>query len=63
MARNKSIDATMALPGIPARRGRPSTGKAKTGAQRQKDYRARLRAAYKESREYPEFPSRVTKNP
>jgi len=32
---------SLALPGIPKKPGRPSTGKAKTGAQRMADYRAR----------------------
>ena len=34
-------DRTMELPGVAKRRGRRPTGKAKTGAQRQKEYRKR----------------------
>lgn len=34
-------DLTLDLPGVARRRGRPATGKAKTGAQRQKAYRQR----------------------
>lgn len=33
--------ATLTLPGVPQRRGRPATGKAKTPAQRQRLYKAR----------------------
>jgi hypothetical protein len=40
MAR-KDNGLTLELPGITKRRGRPSTGKAKTGAQRQAAYRAK----------------------
>jgi len=36
---------TMELPGIPKRRGRPATGKAKTAAQRMREYRRRKAAA------------------
>lgn len=39
MAYNKAIDATLMLPGIPAKRGRPCTGKAMTAAERQRKYR------------------------
>lgn len=35
-------DVTGELPGVPARRGRPPTGKAQDGAARQRAYRARL---------------------
>ena len=38
-AENGAIKATMTLPGIPAKRGRPSTGKAMSAAQRQAKYR------------------------
>ena len=61
MAR-KDNGLTLELPGIARRRGRPCTGNALTGAQRQKAYRARLRAEYLEAQRHPEFPSRVTKN-
>lgn len=37
-------DLTVELPGVPKRRGRPPTGKAKSSAQRQADRRARLAA-------------------
>lgn len=37
-------DVTQELPGVPKRRGRPSTGKALTPAQRQAARRARLAA-------------------
>jgi hypothetical protein len=37
-------DVTAELPGVPRRRGRPPTGKAKTPAQRQAARRARLEA-------------------
>jgi hypothetical protein len=37
-------DLTLDLPGIARRVGRPCTGKAKTGAQRQAAYMARKRA-------------------
>lgn len=58
MAR-KDNGQTLELPGIARRRGRPSTGKAKTGKQRTAEYRARLRAEHAEQQA--EFPSRVTK--
>lgn len=61
MAR-KDNGLTLELPGIARRRGRPSTGKALSGAQRQKAYRARLRAEYLDAKRHPEFPSPVTKN-
>lgn len=35
-------DVTRELPGVSARRGRPATGKAMTGAERQRARRARL---------------------
>lgn len=38
-AENGAIKATMTLSGIPAKRGRPSTGKAMSAAQRQAKYR------------------------
>jgi hypothetical protein len=44
MAR-KADPLTLGLPGIPARRGRPPTGKAMTSAMRQKLYRERKAAA------------------
>lgn len=56
----KDNGLTLELPGIARRRGRPSTGKAKTGAQRTREYRARLRADHEQQRS--EFPSHVTKN-
>lgn len=37
-------DLTAELPGVPRRRGRPPTGKAKDGAARQAEYRARKQA-------------------
>jgi len=37
-------DLTMELPGIKRRVGRPSTGKAKSGAKRQAQYRERVKA-------------------
>lgn len=40
MARRDS--QTMELPGVLKRRGRPSAGKAKTAAQRMREYRQRL---------------------
>lgn len=40
MAR-KDDGHTLELPGVPKRRGRPPTGKAKSNAQRQAAYRAR----------------------
>lgn len=53
--RNGAIDATMTLPGVARRPGRPVTGKAKTAAERMRAYRQRrLEQAN-------EFPSRVTK--
>lgn len=64
MARKAKATAdayTLGLPGIPARRGRPPTGKAQSGADRQRAYRARLRAEYREAKQHPEFPSPVTK--
>lgn len=54
--RNGAIDATMTLPGVARRRGRPATGKAKTAAQRMREYRQRR--LYQAN----EFPSRVTEN-
>jgi len=42
MARRDNL--TMELPGIKKRPGRPATGKAKTGAQRMREYRARVLA-------------------
>lgn len=43
-SKRKGGDAlTLDLPGIPKRRGRPGTGKAKSQAQRCREYRARLR--------------------
>jgi len=42
MARRDTL--TMELPGVPKRRGRPATGKAKTGAQRQAAYRQRQKS-------------------
>lgn len=42
-------DVTAELPGVPKRRGRPSTGKAMTGAERMAEYRARLAAAGRET--------------
>lgn len=41
-------DITAELPGVPKRPGRPPTGKALSGADRQREYRARLREAGKE---------------
>lgn len=35
-------DVTGSLPGVPRKRGRPSTGEARTPAQRQRDYLDRL---------------------
>jgi hypothetical protein len=40
-------DVTGELPGVPMRRGRPKTGKAKDGAARQAAYRARKQAGGK----------------
>ena len=37
--RNLAVDATLTLPGIPAKRGRPCSGKAMTAAERQRKYR------------------------
>lgn len=37
-------DRTAELPGVPKRRGRPPTGKAKSGSDRQREYRERQRA-------------------
>lgn len=37
-------DVTAELPGVPRRPGRPATGKAKTPAQLQREYRARKKA-------------------
>lgn len=46
MARYKTPDAqTLTLPGIPARRGRPATGKAMTNAERMRKYRKNKKAA------------------
>lgn len=53
--RNGAIDATMTLPGVARRPGRPATGKAKTAAQRMREYRQRRHDQANE------FPSRVTK--
>lgn len=39
--RDSNDKRTLTIEGIPAMRGRPETGKAKSVAQRQKDYRAR----------------------
>lgn len=52
--RNGAIDATMTLPGVARRPGRPVTGKAKTAAQRMREYRQRRHGQANE------FPSRVT---
>jgi hypothetical protein len=52
--RNAAVDATLTLPGVTRPVGRPRTGKAKTSAQRMREYRQRR----KEQAE--EFPSRVT---
>jgi len=41
MARDIKDVMTMELPGVSRRRGRPATGKAKTGAQRQRAFRNR----------------------
>jgi len=43
MARKDNV--TVELPGLPPRRGRPATGKAKSGAERQRAYRKKLREA------------------
>jgi hypothetical protein len=53
--KNGAIEATMTLPGVARRRGRPATGKAKTAAQRMREYRQRRQDQSNE------FPSRVTK--
>lgn len=45
MARNRAIDATLTLPGISRPVGRPRKPGALTGAQRQKLYRRRQKAA------------------
>ena len=37
--KNRAVELTMSLPGIPPRRGRPPTGNAMSAAQRQKIYR------------------------
>lgn len=52
--RNGAIDATMTLPGVARRPGRLATGKAKSPAQRMREYRERRRDQANE------FPSRVT---
>lgn len=41
MARDRKDVMTMELSGVSRRRGRPSSGKAKSGAQRQRDFRNR----------------------
>lgn len=42
-------DVTTELPGVPKRPGRPSTGKAKSGAERMAAYRAKQAAAGRET--------------
>lgn len=39
--KNRAADMTAELPGLPKRRGRPCTGKAMTGAERQRKHRER----------------------
>lgn len=40
-------DVTKELPGVPARRGRPRTGAAKSGADRMREFRAKMAEAGK----------------
>lgn len=40
----KKDNNTAELPGIPKKRGRPATGKAKTSAERQAEFRAKKKA-------------------
>lgn len=54
--KNGAIDATMTLPGVARRRGRPATGKAKSSAERMREYCQRRQDQANE------FPSRVTEN-
>lgn len=49
MAIQKNDALTGQLPGVPAKRGRPPTGKAKSSAQRVRDYRERKRLESKAS--------------
>jgi hypothetical protein len=44
MSRNRAIDATLSLPGIPRPVGRPRSPQALTGAERQKRYRQSRKA-------------------
>lgn len=43
MSVDKRDKVTATLPGVAAKRGRPATGKAKSAADRQREYRERLR--------------------
>jgi hypothetical protein len=45
--RNRAVDATLPLPGVPRQKGRPRKPDALTGAQRQKHWRERYKAYLK----------------
>lgn len=55
--KNRAKDATLTLPGITRPVGRPRTGKAKSSAERMRDYRERR------EQQASEFPSHVTEIP